>query len=318
MINNHPSYNFNYSVLVIAYNRPLLLNDLLHLLKAQGVSKVYIALDGPKSSEENNDCIKCYNIASSYKTDMEIKILRNLHNLGCMLGVVRALDWFYSNEEFGLVLEDDCFPTPDFFEFIESYRNNKAVYLDCAPIVTGHNPFVTMASSTISKYMLVGAWATWNSVWKELRLNLFPGNFPKRKHLTGAKRSWAAMVFWWTTATRARLGGLDTWDGMFNDAMWRTGIKCLVPQRNYVENRGFGPSATHSRNPNESNLVNLSGSIQEMLNTSNFDEFLEKYYYRIRWYHFITPLFRLFFNFIHKRNSHFEDRLLIKDFEITC
>ena len=42
----------------------------------------------------------------------------------------------------------------DTFEFIESYRINKALYLDFAPIVTGHNPFVTTETSTISKYML--------------------------------------------------------------------------------------------------------------------------------------------------------------------
>jgi hypothetical protein len=317
MSEKHHDNNINYSVLVIAYNRPQLLNDLLHLLKSQGVSKVYIALDGPKSSEETSDCAQCYDIASSYKLDMEIKILRNSHNLGCMLGVIRALDWFYSNEEFGLVLEDDCFPTSDFFDFIECYRKNKAVYSNYAPIVTGHNPFVTMESSAVSKYVLVGAWATWNSVWKKLRLNLFRCNLPKRKHLTGAKRSWAAMIFWWTTATRSRLGGLDTWDGMFNDAMWRAGLKCLVPQKNYIENRGFGPSATHSKNPNESNLVYLSGSIKPMLNNNNFDEFLERYYYRIEWHHSITPIFRLFLSFIHNRNKHFERRLLIRDFEIS-
>jgi hypothetical protein len=234
-----------------------------------------------------------------------------------MLGVIRALDWFYSNEEFGLVLEDDCFPTSNFFEFIENYRSNKTAYANCAPIVTGHNPFVAIESSIISKYMLVGAWATWDSVWKELRLNLFRGNFPKRRHLTGAKRSFASMIFWWSTATKAKLGGLDTWDGMFNDAMWKVGIQCLVPQKNFIENKGFGPSATHSKNPNASNLVYLSDTIKAMINNGNFDEFLEKYYYRIQWYHSFIPIFRLFLNCIHNKNKNFEKRLMIKDFEIT-
>ena len=38
-------------------------------------------------------------------------------NLGCKVGVVRAINWFFNNVQEGIILEDDNVAHPDFFYF---------------------------------------------------------------------------------------------------------------------------------------------------------------------------------------------------------
>ena len=49
-----------------------------------------------------------------------------------------SIDWFFKNEESGIILEDDCLPHPDFFTFcealLERYKNDERVWA-----IAGHN-----------------------------------------------------------------------------------------------------------------------------------------------------------------------------------
>ena len=59
-------------------------------------------------------------------------------NLGCRKGVTAGIDWFFSNEEMGIILEDDCIPSLSFFQFCDQmlleYQFNEKVFM-----ISGHN-----------------------------------------------------------------------------------------------------------------------------------------------------------------------------------
>ena len=61
----------------------------------------------------------------------EVKTLFHKENLGCGLGPLTAINWFFENVEEGIILEDDCVPDQSFFyfcqELLEYYRNNKKI-----------------------------------------------------------------------------------------------------------------------------------------------------------------------------------------------
>ena len=40
-------------------------------------------------------------------------------NYGCKEAVSRGLNWFFNYNSSGIILEDDCIPNKDFFEFCE-------------------------------------------------------------------------------------------------------------------------------------------------------------------------------------------------------
>ena len=177
-------------VLVIGFNRPDLLQNLLTRLQELQVTEVYVSLDGPRNDLDIESCDMCLEVAKRFITFFDTKILYRSYNLGCNLGVVSALDWFYSQVDFGVVMEDDCFPADDLLDQLNKFNQNKINYQKQQVfIATGHNPFLRIKQDSISKYMLIGAWATWAEVWKEVRLNYFKFSLPTTKNIISEKRN---------------------------------------------------------------------------------------------------------------------------------
>ncbi len=298
-------------VLVIGYNRPFLLQRLFSHLSDIGVSSVYLALDGPKNEEDKLLCNQSYDSINIYKNKFKVKILHREHNLGCCLGVISALDWFFSQENFGAIIEDDCYPDPDFFIFLDMARKNLFHSpTSQASLFTAHNPFNYSFSGQLSNSALIHGWATSSDVWKKIRKDYFKIKLPSIVNKSGEKRNLQQALYWWSNSTRAKLGLVDTWDGILNDQVWRLGFKTLIPQSNLVKNLGFGPSATHTKDENQSNQILLSNQI---LKNSDLNDLLNKFYFRIKRRHIATALIRISIDFIRVRRPKKFEHLLYQD-----
>ena len=107
----------------------------------------------------------------------EVQRLYQPENLGCKRGVGAAIDWFLAYEESGIILEDDCLPTADFFPFcaelLERYRDAPEVMM-----IGGHNPLgrwdAREGSYLFSRTAPIWGWATWRRAWAAVR----PGDDP--------------------------------------------------------------------------------------------------------------------------------------------
>jgi hypothetical protein len=298
-------------VLVIGFNRPDLLKDLFdHLFKLK-ILKVFVALDGPRKLEESMLCAQSLEVARKFKKHFEIKILYRKENLGCALGVVSALDWFFEEVDFGIVLEDDCVPNEAFFDFAlnfyQEYLNFNAQRIK---LVTAHNPFDTEIESNVTNSTLIHGWATYSSVWKNIRKDYFKFNLPIQRNIAGDKRGLAETLYWWANATRAKLGVVDTWDGIFTEKVWTLGFKTLIPSSNLIENVGYGPNATHTKNLNDSNLVHIANN---KLLGKNLNFLLNKYYFCIRKRHIVTSILRVLIDYFKMRNKIKYEQILIQD-----
>jgi len=298
----------NLPVLIVGFNRPDLLQNLLVRLYDLNVNNIYISLDGPRNEVDFKNCNDCLKVAQSFSTKFNIQIISRSYNLGCNLGVVSALDWFFSQVEFGVVIEDDCYPDNDLLKYFEKFKQSKQFYQDQKVfIASAHNPFIRMNKDSISKHALIGAWATWAEVWNTIRLNYFKIDMPVIKNSLDEKRNWRESIYWWVNSTRAKLGYLDTWDGIFSDKAWRYGFKCLIPADNLVTNFGFRQDGTHTKNSIETNLIRLNN---DTYIDTNIDDLLVKHYFRIRIFHSVTPVIRLLIEFLKFRSrKHFDDLL---------
>lgn len=298
-------------VLIIGYNRPTLIKKLFSDLNSFDVKRVYVALDGPKNEQDQLLCEQSFESLYDYKNQFEIRVLLRDYNLGCCLGVISALDWFFSQEDFGAIIEDDCFPDYDFFEFLKSSYNNRA-HLDKSQIqiYAAHNPFNFDFSGQSMSTVLIHGWASYAHVWRKIRKDYFKLRLPSYANLLGESRKFQEAFYWWSNSTRAKLGLIDTWDGILNDQVWRLGIKTLIPKKNMIRNLGFGTSATHTTREDQSNQVQLSTKI---LQEGNLDYLINHFYFRIRRRHILTALFRISSDVVmKKRHKNFEE-LLIQD-----
>ena len=102
------------------------------------------------------------------------------------MAVSSAIDWFFSQVEEGIILEDDCLPDQSFFPFCEKllcyYRNDTRVMM-----IGGLNYVSGLEikeSYYFSKYYAIWGWATWKRAWRlyDKKLSGWP-EFKKKRQL---------------------------------------------------------------------------------------------------------------------------------------
>jgi hypothetical protein len=300
-------------VLIIGFNRPLLMKQLLSRLSDSHVRDVYVSIDGPRFPAEKESCDEVLAVVREYSDKFSLKLLFRDRNLGCGMGVTSALDWFFSKVEFGIILEDDCLPDDAFFEYFAYYFENLSTFdARGVTMASAHNPFRNYETFVESDYFLIQGWGTTRVNWENVRKDYFRISVPRLKNASGNRRSLSEAIFWWSNATRARMGRVDTWDSMYCDRMWTLGNKCLIPATNLIQNNGFGSSASHTKDPAGSIFVEIS-PLQK--STKKFDILLKEHYYKIRRRHFITPFFRVIYDFIFLKEVPKFEKILRNDIE---
>jgi hypothetical protein len=186
---------------------------------------------------------------------LQVKVQRLFRtiNLGCKRSVVTALEWFFSEVDWGIILEDDCLPDPSFFGFCESAleRYEKA---ERVMLISGHNPlgaFPPGSDAVLSKYPFIWGWASWRRAWKYYKPEI--GDWDcgatsiQAKKWLGSKH---ALHFWMKAFHDAAIGA-ETWDYQLNYAMYMREALAVVSGRNLVSNIGFGADAVHTRDPQD-------------------------------------------------------------------
>ena len=158
-------------ILLVGFNRPELLRGLVAILAKVRPPKIYLAVDGPRPDRpgEAEKCAACAAVADAIDWPCEVKKLVREKNLGCRLGVSGAIDWFFAQEEEGIILEDDCWPDPSFLRFatelLERYRDDPRI-----GIISGNNHYGFIsdpkASYRFTNFVLIWGWATWRRAWK--------------------------------------------------------------------------------------------------------------------------------------------------------
>ncbi|MCL2844078.1 MAG: 4Fe-4S dicluster domain-containing protein [Chitinivibrionia bacterium] len=144
-------------------------------IKKSKPQKLYISSDGWRENKvgekENVESLRKA-VLESIDWDCEVHTKFSDKNLGCKQAIETAIDWFFENEEMGIILEDDTLPAPGFFRFCSEillkYKDDESVF-----IVKGHNENAKALSAN-SYYFKdnVGAsemwgWATWKRAWKK-------------------------------------------------------------------------------------------------------------------------------------------------------
>ena len=122
-------------ILIIAWKRPEHLRQVIKSMTFLKPKNIYLACDGynPNNKQEENLVKQTREIIESeINWPCKKKRLYSKYNLGCRLGVSRAISWFFENVSEGIILEDDCVPHPDFFKFCEillnRFRDEKRIW----------------------------------------------------------------------------------------------------------------------------------------------------------------------------------------------
>lgn len=246
-INNPP-------VLFLIFNRPDVTKIVFEAIRKAQPAKLYVAADGarPDKEGETEKCEAARAIIDSVDWDCEVKKLFREKNLGCKIAVSSAIDWFFQQEEEGIILEDDCLPDQSFFgycaELLPHYRNHEQVmHIGGANFQDGIRRGA--ASYYFSRYNFIWGWATWRRAWKHynVTMNDFP-KFLEDHRIARIFQDKKMQTYWLKNMEIVYSGQRDTWDAQWSLAIWQQDGCCISPNINLVSNIGFGrDDATHTK-----------------------------------------------------------------------
>lgn len=231
-------------------------------------NKIYLASDGARDKIDKNniteskkvDDIRKY-LLENISWDCDIKTRFLMQNNGCKIAVSSAIEWFFANEEQGIILEDDCLPNESFFRFcdemLDRYKDNDKIFM-----VSGWSAldFDKKAKASLecdyyfSKYNHIWGWASWARAWKkyERENNNFKEDFKKIEFDTIKEKNEFKKVL-----SLYFRGEIDTWDYPFTFSIWKNNGLCIYPKNNMIKNIGFNrDDATHTNGESKFQYMN--------------------------------------------------------------
>lgn len=248
---------FDVPILILGYNRPEPLQKLILSLLPFRPKRLWVALDGPKSSKSDTELVAQSKLVIERNIDWDctVETLFRESNLGCRIGVSSAITWFFDCVEEGIILEDDCLPgaeTLDFFaEMLDRYRTSEKIMS-----ISGDNSLnlnsVLQHSYFFQGFPMIWGWASWKSAWEKNDLQMTEWKKAKSSGLT--------RDFFPDRQSHKFFGPLfdrvsgenphDSWAWGWAAAHFAHGGLSVQPYANLITNIGFGPDATHTRKNN--------------------------------------------------------------------
>ncbi len=268
----------NSPVLLLVFNRPEKTKIIFDLISNIKPEKLYVAIDGPRNHVPGDidKCEKVLEIVKNVDWNCESFYLIRDVNLGCSKAIVSAIDWFFEQEEEGIILEDDCLPNISFFNFcnllLSKYRDNEFVMM-----ISGSNLGETQGDSSyyFTKYGQIWGWATWKRAWNSFErvvsIDDLDSFFTSKKEKKFWKKNFKTIV----------------WDVQWAIySIWKKNGISILPNSNLVTNIGFDLEATNYKDAENinSNLVAVEIGFplthpQQILTDKDFDtKFFIKHY----------------------------------------
>lgn len=264
-------------VLFIVFNRPHTTRKVFEVIREVKPERLYIAADGPRNKEESGICKEVRNIATNVDWNCEVETLFHDENKGCGSGPVAGISWFFANEEYGVILEDDCVPTRSFFRFceelLERYKDDERIMH-----INGNNYGAAKENFFSSDYSYhfgsmpqAWGWASWRRAWQKfdwkinnldqfINAGFLESIFTEEKYVKKQIKRWELV----------QGGKRDIWDFQWQFSVISNHGLTIVPKCNLITNIGFGKNATHTKNKNSVKADLKTDQIQFPLNHPDF------------------------------------------------
>lgn len=301
---------FQTPVLLITFNRPQSTQKVFDAIKKVKPKHLFIAADGPRDnySEDDEKCTNTRSIIDQIDWVCNLKTLFRDKNRGCGLGPSEAITWFFQFVEEGIILEDDCLPSSDFFYFCEDllsiYRKNEKIFF-----IGGNNFQHSKLVNSNSYYFSAGhhgtwGWATWRRVWNEFDYYLTTISYQDAKKIIKQLfQDHIQQEYWLDIYKEVKKDRFNEscWDYQFYFSGWKKEALAVIPNSNLVQNIGFNDDATHTKssanlfshrkiNPMKFPIIYNNNVVQN----KKADFLLHKNFIQPDKYGFIAFLYRLY------------------------
>ena len=254
----------NLPILITAYNRPDQLSRLLYELNSFGMDNLFIFVDGAAEDNQRDNYTRVKQVhllAKDFASrNQGTRYLISDCHLGCYLGVKAAIDWFFSFNEFGIILEDDLSVSRKGIEFcyhlLLKYQDDFKIGSISMYRASGYDITSSSNTLTLSPFPSSWGWATWRNRWTRFAneiepLKRNPINLPAFSHggIFGIRR-------WNQVLEDLKRNSLDSWAYRWLFTHWLMGWGSIILPSNQVQNMGFDKRATHTKSGHSRDINN--------------------------------------------------------------
>lgn len=238
--------------LFIIFNRPDIALRSFSSIRDFKPKQLFIACDGPRPDKDGE--LELVNktrnaITNAIDWDCEVNTLFQEKNLGCGNGVYTAINWFFSNVEYGVILEDDCIADSTFFQYayemLIRFKEDSRIGMIAGtnPIDLHNYPY----SIIYSKYKSCWGWGTWRRAWENMDINLnWRDSIQHKDIITNSGYMGKDFTIWKYKLKCIDNDYVSAWDWQWYFSLAAQNQLCIYPRNNLISNIGNDEQATHT------------------------------------------------------------------------
>lgn len=241
------------SVLLLVFNRKDNALKMFESVREYRPERLYIAADGPRAHKQG-ETQACQDtrqaLLDAIDWPCEVRTLFRKENLGCAKAVYGAISWFFENEEWGIIIEDDIILHQDFYKMCEEllpmYANDDRIQQITSQFYGKH---VECANTyTFQRKPYIWGWATWRRSWQkymDMDMKLYPSfRFYRLIPIYGLFQT--IMMYHYWNRTWKNLETSTSWATRWHFAAVVNELLSICPKTNLGVNIGCtGQGGTH-------------------------------------------------------------------------
>jgi hypothetical protein len=215
-------------------------------------TRIYFAVDGPRNHVEGDKerVQATQELISEFTWLSKVESRFLSSNAGCKIAISSAIDWFFENEDYGIILEDDCVPTVEFITFatkmLDKYQNEEQVMH-----ISANSFFLDVPEYEFNHYFSklpgVWGWATWKRAWNKFEFNTQINQSINADELINEFYKNRTISQWFIRYYRESLSpNASAWSPHWIFSMIRNDGLSVTPMANLVRNIGFTSDSTHA------------------------------------------------------------------------
>ncbi len=248
---NRARAEFEVPVVLFVYRRPAHTQKVFEALSRCRPARLYVFANGPQDPSEEALCIETQRIFDAI--DWECELITDFlpRNIGLSPRIISGLNRVFETETQAIILEDDCVPSPAFFEFsrnlLQHYAHDEQVmHLNGTNIIQDHPLLQDYPHSYffVPHSLPSWGWATWRRAWQKFNLQQDTWERYKKQLFIKFKQPHFQQ---WTAVFRFHRDVYPLWDVQWCLDIWRNQGLVVVPRSNLVSNIGYDENATFTR-----------------------------------------------------------------------
>ena len=236
----------NTAIAVFAYNRPSHLKRVFVSFQDYGIKNFYVILDGPKNKKDKLIQDEIIFTVKNIKF-AKVRLIKNKSNLGLAKSIMSGITKILKKYENIIVIEDDCIPFKNFFNFVANQLETNYFIKECAAICSYMFPDISENDSKKLypiplNYFISWGWATNKKNWK-----FFLSQKKKRKINFDLKTPYSKFL------KKKNTSNIWTIDFIYHNL--NLNKKYIYPNYSLVKNIGFDGSGVNSKVDNSLRIV---------------------------------------------------------------